>query len=111
LISNFLRLLFIYDGKATPLRQLIRNIDSPLCDNGHLLRIGGIAVDVTEAKLAVEHQGVLLAERQHRVRNIMAVIRLMARRSSDGATDVGEYKDLLEGRLLALARLQEPLTR
>jgi PAS domain S-box-containing protein len=89
----------------------IRNTDFPLRDNGNIPRIGGIAEDVTETKLAVEHQGVLLAELQHRVRNIMAMIRSMARRSSDGAADVAEYKDMLEGRLLALARVQALLTR
>ena len=90
----------------------IRNTDFPLHDTeGKIGRIGGIAEDVTEAKLAVEHQGVLLAELQHRVRNIMAMIRSMARRSADGATDVEEYRSLLEGRLLALARVQTLLTR
>ena len=90
----------------------VRNTDFPLIDlQGRVQRIGGIAEDVTEAKLAVEHQGVLLAELQHRVRNIMAMIRSMVRRSAEGAADVGEYQSLLEGRLLALARVQALLTR
>lgn len=89
----------------------IRNTSFPLRDYRDIPRVGGIAEDVTEAKLAVEHQGVLLAELQHRVRNIMAMIRSMARRSADGAADVEEYRTLLEGRLLALARVQALLTR
>ncbi|WP_298089342.1 PAS domain S-box protein [uncultured Sphingomonas sp.] len=89
----------------------IRNTSFPLRDDRDIPRVGGIAEDVTEAKLAVEHQGVLLAELQHRVRNIMAMIRSMARRSADGAADVEEYRTLLEGRLLALARVQALLTR
>lgn len=90
----------------------IRNTDFPLEDaTGQFQRIGGIAEDVTEAKLAVDHQGVLLLELQHRVRNIMAMIRSMTRRSADGAADVNEYGNLLEGRLLALARVQALLTR
>ncbi|WP_395672557.1 PAS domain S-box protein [Phenylobacterium sp.] len=90
----------------------IRNTDFPLEDaKGHVARIGGIAEDVTEAKLLTEHQGVLLAELQHRVRNIMAMIRSMALRTADGATDVEDYRALLEGRLMALARVQVLLTR
>ena len=89
----------------------IRNTSFPLRDDRDIPRVGGIAEDVTEAKLAVEHQGVLLDELQHRVRNIMAMIRSMARRSADGAADVEEYRTLLEGRLLALARVQALLTR
>jgi PAS domain S-box-containing protein len=90
----------------------IMSIDFPLYDErGRVERIGGIAEDVTQSKLAVEHQGVLLAELQHRVRNIMAMIRSMVRRSADGAASVEQYQSLLEGRLLALARVQALLTR
>ncbi|WP_398471743.1 PAS domain-containing protein [Tardiphaga sp.] len=90
----------------------IRNTDFPLFDaDGQVQRIGGLAEDVTEAKLAIEHQHVLLAELQHRVRNIMAMIRSLALRTADGALDVDDYRSLLEGRLLALARVQVLLTR
>ncbi|MGX1167023.1 PAS domain S-box-containing protein [Bradyrhizobium sp. USDA 372] len=90
----------------------IRNTGFPLEDaDGCVQRIGGIAEDITAAKLAIEHQGVLLAELQHRVRNIMAVIRSMALRTADGAADVADYRSLLEGRLLALARVQSLLIR
>ncbi|WP_347302428.1 PAS domain S-box protein [Croceibacterium sp. TMG7-5b_MA50] len=89
----------------------IRDTAFPLRNNGDVARVGGIAEDVTEAKLAVEHQVVLLAELQHRVRNIMAMIRSMVRRSADGAADVVDYQAMLDGRLLALARVQALLTR
>jgi PAS domain S-box-containing protein len=90
----------------------IRNTDFPLYDEkGNVERIGGIAEDVTETKMVVEHQSVLLAELQHRVRNIMAIIRSTAVRSADGAVDVEDYKTSLADRLLALARVQTLLTR
>lgn len=88
----------------------IRNTDFPLGGNGQMRRIGGIAEDVTEAKLAVEHQAVLLAELQHRVRNIMAVIRAITARTAERAESVQSYGDLMMGRLLALARVQALLT-
>lgn len=90
----------------------IRNTDFPLYDGkGNVERIGGIVEDVTEAKMALEHQAVLLAELQHRVRNIMAIIRSTVVRSADGVTDVEDYKTSLAGRLLAMARVQTLLTR
>lgn len=90
----------------------IRSVGFPLVDNGNgATRIAGISSDVTEEKLLTEHQGVLLAELQHRVRNIMAMIRSMANRGGDGSSDIGEYRQLLSGRLLALARVQTILTR
>lgn len=90
----------------------IRDTGFPLYDEtGNVVRVGGIAEDVTEMKLAVEHQGVLLAELQHRVRNIMGMIRSMANRSADGPASVEDYRSALVGRLLALARVQTLLTR
>lgn len=90
----------------------IRNVDFPLRDEqGRIQRVGGIAEDVTEAKLAVQHQGVLLLELQHRVRNIMAIIRSITARTAQSAADVPDYAARMAGRLLALARVQALLTR
>ncbi|MEA1835268.1 PAS domain S-box protein [Methylobacterium durans] len=89
----------------------IRNTDFPLHDNGNIPRIGGIAEDVTEAKLAREHQEVLLAELQHRVRNIMAIMRSIVSRTGERAGTVQDYLTLTMGRLLAFARVQALLTR
>ncbi|WP_238191403.1 HWE histidine kinase domain-containing protein [Methylobacterium frigidaeris] len=82
----------------------ITNTDFPLRDNGDIPRVGGIAEDVTEARLAAEHSAVLLAELQHRVRNIMAMIRSATWRTGEQAASVPEYAELMIGRLLALAR-------
>ncbi len=90
----------------------VRNTGFPLRDPaGEVERVGGIFEDVTEAKLATEHQSVLLAELQHRVRNIMAMIRSVALRTAGGASNVDDYRSSLEGRLMALARVQVLLTR
>ena len=88
----------------------IRNTDFPRRDNDHIPRIGGIAEDVTEAKLAAEHSAILLAELQHRVRNIMALLRSITNRTGEPAESVPEYRDLMMGRLLAFARVQALLT-
>ena len=90
----------------------IRNTSFPLLDeNGRLQRIGGIAQDVTETKLATEHTAVLLAELQHRVRNIMAVIRAITASTAERAETVSDYAETLNGRLVTLARVQALLTR
>lgn len=56
-------------------------------------------------------QAVLLAELQHRVRNILGVVRGVVRRTADGAEDVESLEMHLDGRLAALARTQVMLTR
>ncbi|MFN3511909.1 MAG: PAS domain S-box protein [Phenylobacterium sp.] len=90
----------------------IENTDFPLYDaRGRLQRIGGIARDVTAAKRAAARQQLLLAELQHRVRNILAMIRSVVRRTVGNAETVEEVANHLDGRLSSLARTQGLLTR
>lgn len=90
----------------------IHNTDFPLLDEaGRVQRIAGIGKDVTEQRRAAEHQRMLLAELQHRVRNILAVVRSVARRSSGSSETVEDYAMHLDGRINALARTQAVLTR
>ena len=75
--------------------------------------IGAVSViqDVDAAKRAAELQKTLLAELQHRVRNIFAVIRSIVRRTMEEGRSVEDYVNHLEGRISALARTQILLTR
>jgi len=73
--------------------------------------IGGIGHDVTELRASEQRARLLLAELQHRVRNIMAMIRSVARRTGDSAETVEDYVQHLEGRISALSRTQALLTR
>lgn len=80
-------------------------------DEGRVQRIAGITADITESRQSVEHQATLLAELQHRVRNILAIIHSIAVRTGHGAQTVEAYTELMVGRLMALARTQALLTR
>jgi PAS domain S-box-containing protein len=93
-------------------RIFIDGIASALRDaDGTLTGFLKIGQDVTERRRADERQKTLLAELQHRVRNILAVIRSIARRSADGGDTVEGYAQHLDGRITALARTQALLTR
>ena len=90
----------------------IRATMFPLLDpDGVVQHVAGISQDITGIKQAAGHQAVLLAELQHRVRNILAMTRSIAQRTGDTARDVVEYAHLLNGRLSSLARTQSLLTR
>lgn len=90
----------------------IRSTEFPLFDQrGRVNRIAGIGTDVTDARRAGEHQQILLAELQHRVRNIMAMISSLVMRTRASAATADEYADVLSGRLMSLARTQALLTR
>ncbi|MEG0182863.1 MAG: PAS domain-containing protein [Stenotrophomonas sp.] len=85
---------------------------APLRDaEGQVSGVFAVAIDIDELKRATERQSVLLAELQHRVRNIMATIHAIAWRTQESVGSVDEYAERLTGRLMSLARTQALLTR
>ena len=90
----------------------LRNTDFPIRDDkGRVVRIGGVGSDITLLKNADQHQRTLLAELQHRVRNTLAVVRSIARRTAENSTSVQEMLAHFQGRLDAFSRVQAALTR
>lgn len=82
-----------------------------LGDDGALRGFLKIGQDVTERHRAEEHQRMLLAELQHRVRNTLGVIRSIARRTAASSDTVDEMAAHLQGRIDAFARVQSVVTR
>jgi PAS domain S-box-containing protein len=71
----------------------------------------GTSTDVQDIKEAQGRQELLLAELQHRVRNLLGMVRSIMRQSVERHTDVEDYVAHLVGRLNAMARTQVLLTR
>ena len=64
------------------------------------------------ARLASEERlGVLVAELQHRTRNLMAIIKALASKTLNVSTDLVEFRLRFEDRINALARVQGLLSR
>lgn len=80
-------------------------------ENGETAEWLGTSTDVHELLQLQQKQKILLAELQHRVRNSMAVIRSIVRRSAESSESLEDYSNHLEGRIDALARVQSVLTR
>ena len=57
------------------------------------------------------HTRTLLAELQHRVRNTLAVVRSIARRTAERSASVDDLVSHFEGRLNAFSRVQSAITR
>jgi PAS domain S-box-containing protein len=90
----------------------VRTTDFPLRDaSGRVTRIGGIGQDVTDEKEAAQRLGVLVAELQHRTRNLLGVIRALAGRTLASSASLAEFKTRFEDRLGALARVNGLLSR
>ena len=64
-----------------------------------------------ERRKANERQELLIAELNHRVRNILSLIRGLVRQSRDPGQDTKTYIAMLEGRIEALARAHDQITK
>ncbi len=96
------------DGQIKWLRS---NVFPMRNQEGRVQRIGGIGRDITALKSALSHQQALLAELQHRVRNTLAVVRSIVRRTADTSATVEDFASHLEGRIGAFSRVQVAATR
>ena len=65
----------------------------------------------SERQSAAERQELLIAELNHRVRNILALIRGLVRQSRHAQGQTADYIALLEGRIEALARAHDQITQ
>jgi PAS domain S-box-containing protein len=70
-----------------------------------------IGQDVTERRAWLDRQQVLLAELQHRTRNLMAVVRRIGDQTLRTSTDLSDFGPKFRERLSALARVQGLLSR
>lgn len=73
-----------------------------------VLRLTGIADQ--ERDHAAQRQDLLIAELNHRVRNILGLIRGLISQSKSGATDVESFAATIGGRVQALARAHDQIT-
>jgi two-component system CheB/CheR fusion protein len=74
-------------------------------------RMLGVTQDVTERKATETRLTMLLGELQHRVRNILGVVRSLVSRTVRSATSLEDLAAALDGRLDTLARTQSVFTR
>ncbi|RWM15528.1 MAG: PAS domain S-box protein [Mesorhizobium sp.] len=90
----------------------LRDADFPIRDEaGKIAHIGGVGQDITRQKELEEQLQVRFADLQHQVRNTLAVIRSIVRRTMEKSASLDEAAAHLEGRINAFARVQAAITR
>ncbi len=67
--------------------------------------------NLKERSRAQEHQELLIAELNHRVRNILNLIKGLVSQSGENAKDVASYTKVIGGRVHALARAHDQITK
>jgi len=78
--------------------------------DGRPKRVVGVNIDVTERKQAEEHQRALVAELDHRVKNALATVSVVACRTMDASSSKTDFVAALDGRIKSMAIAHELLS-
>ncbi|MGY3289130.1 PAS domain S-box-containing protein [Bradyrhizobium sp. LM3.6] len=70
---------------------------------GKCIRIKGLTLDITERKRADEHQRLLVAELDHRVKNVLARVAVVAMYTRQGSSTMDEFVQALDQRIQSMA--------
>ena len=98
-VSEF-RIVRADDGEARWIEG--RNIIS-YDSNGQPLRVTGVNIDVTDRRRSEDHKAFLIAELDHRVKNVLACVTAIAQHASENCTSTNEFLEALNGRIQSLA--------
>ncbi|WP_162630715.1 CheR family methyltransferase [Paracoccus endophyticus] len=108
------RLVFEYratrpsDGQV----RLIRDAGFPIRGpDERVLWIAGVGHDATQEAASAERLTVLVAELQHRTRNLLGVVRSVMEQTLNGSTSLDDFNARIRERLGALARVNGLLSR
>lgn len=75
------------------------------------IRMVGAGADITEHKREAERRQVMIAELQHRTRNLIAVVRAISSQTLQNTHSLEHFRDEFDGRLQSLAGVQGLLSR
>ena len=80
-------------------------------DAGRAERMTGVYIDVTERRKSEDHKNLLIAELDHRVKNVLACVAAVAQRSRECSRTSDEFLEVLNGRISSLANAHALLSR
>jgi len=78
---------------------------------GSCVRLKGLTRDITEHKRAKEHQSLLIAELDHRVKNVLSCVAAIVQRTRESSGSMVEFTDALERRIHSMANTHALLSR
>lgn len=90
-----------FQWRATPVRNAA----------GQILEWLGTSTDVDELRRMQERQRVMVAELQHRTRNLIAVVRSIAQQTMKSSAGLDSFRQAFGDRLAALSRVQGLLSQ
>jgi PAS domain S-box-containing protein len=78
--------------------------------DGSPQRVVGVNIDITERKRAEEQQDVLIAELDHRVKNVLATVSAVAAQTLETSSSMSHFVAALDGRIRSMAAAHELLS-
>ena len=78
---------------------------------GRAKSMTGVYIDVTDRRKAEDQKNRLIAELDHRVKNVLACVAAVAQRSRECSRSADEFLDVLNGRINSLANAHALLSR
>ena len=70
---------------------------------GQFLRLKGLTLDITERKQSEERQGLLIAELDHRVKNLLARVAVISSYTRQGSNSMDQFVQVLDRRIQSMA--------
>ena len=77
---------------------------------GHPKRVLGVSIDISERKRAEEHQRILVAELDHRVKNVLATVSAVTAQTLESSSSMSDFVAALDGRIRSMAAAHELLS-
>jgi PAS domain S-box-containing protein len=77
---------------------------------GHVDRVVGVSIDITERKRVEEQQSKLVAELDHRVKNVLATVQAIAAHTMQASSSMEQFVSALDGRIRSLGSTHELLS-
>ena len=106
---------FIFEEEVTDpaghvhwLQMMKRPITDP---DGNTTQLLGVAVDITDRKLAQEQQALMVRELDHRVKNNLFSVQALAEQTARSAKSVDEFVRAFSGRIRSMAVAHEALAQ
>lgn len=90
-----------FQTRAAPVRD----------ESGMIVEWLGTSTDIHDLRDLQERQKILVAELQHRTRNLMAVVRSMSEKTARSSPDLADFRTRFSDRIDALSRVQGLLSR
>ena len=96
------------DGREIWLEESSRAEFDPA---GRWLRLKGLTVDITERKQSEERQGMLIAELDHRVKNLLARVAVISTYTRQGSSSMEQFVEVLDRRIQSMANAHSLLSQ